>query len=104
MSAFATLYRRKSLFLFVFVAVFFTFTADVVDLREELRIISCAGNALDNSVATGLILPVGFNPGPLPALYAVDRTSSFEISFLHLMPCGLRAPPPTGPHCGSSLV
>ncbi len=104
MSAFATLYRRKSFFLLVFVAVFFTFTADVVDLREELRIISCAGSALDNNVATGLILPAGFNPGPFPTFCSVDRTSSFEISFLHLMPCGLRAPPSPDPHCGSSLV
>jgi hypothetical protein len=93
MGASASLYKRKTLFWVVLLIVFSAFAADVVDLREELRILPCASASLDNNVSTGLIHPFSFNPGPILVLRSVDLKSSVEISFLHLMPCGLRAPP-----------
>jgi hypothetical protein len=93
MAAFASLYKRRSLFLITLLIAFSAFTADVVDLREDLRILSCPYSSLDNNVTTGLIHPYSFNPETIPKLCSVDWQSSVEISFLHLTPCGLRAPP-----------
>jgi hypothetical protein len=93
MGASASLYKRKTLFLVVLLVVFSTFVADVADLREELRILPCPSSSLDNNVSTGLTHPFSFNPEPVLVLCSVDWKSSVEISFLHLMPCGLRAPP-----------
>jgi len=89
----ASLYRRKTFFLVVLLVVFFAFTADVVDLREELRILPCPSASLDNNVSTGVTAPPSFNQELTLTLGAVDAASSIKVSFLHLMPCGLRAPP-----------
>ena len=44
--------KRKSLFLgILFLIAFFTFTADILDLREELHILSCPYNCLDSSIS-----------------------------------------------------
>jgi hypothetical protein len=93
MVASASLHKRKTLFWVVLLVAFFAFAADVVDLREDLRILPCASASLDNNVSTGLIYSFIFNPEPVLVLRSVDWKSSVEISFLHLTPCGLRAPP-----------
>ena len=83
----------KAFFLAVLLVVFSAFTADVLDLREDLRFFSCPHSALDNNITTAITGSVSLDAGPVIALRPVDRSSSVHVSFLHLLPYGFRAPP-----------
>jgi hypothetical protein len=85
--------KRKILFLAVLFLAFSAFTADILDLREELLILSCPYKSLDNNVTTGVVSDLTFAPEPILQLLSVQRKASVQISFMHLMPCGFRAPP-----------
>ena len=93
MTASASLHKRKTLFLVILFIAFSAFTADVLDLREELYILSCPGSSLDNNVTTGITSTVDFVLKPVVLFCSVHQKLSVEISFLHLLPCGFRAPP-----------
>jgi hypothetical protein len=93
MTASYLLQKRKPLFLGVLFVAFFTFTADIVDLREELHILSCPYSCLDSNITTGLISTAAFNPEPIYIMVSGKKEASVKISFLHLLPCGFRAPP-----------
>jgi hypothetical protein len=86
-------HRGKTLFLVILFLAFSTFTADVLDLREELHLLSCPYASLDNNVSTGITSAVVFMLEPVAPCWSVPLNSSVEISFLHLLPCGFRAPP-----------
>jgi len=93
MAASASLHKRKTLLLVLLFIVFSTFSADILDLREELHILSCPYSCLDNNVSTGL---TGFDscaPEPILASCSVQQKVSVKVSFLHLLPYGYRAPP-----------
>jgi hypothetical protein len=92
MNAFGSLHKRKTLFLVFLIVVFSAFTADVLDLREELRFISCA-SSLDNNVTTGITSSADFTPESVAPLCSVDQKSSVTVSFLYRLPYALRAPP-----------
>lgn len=87
--------KRKRLFLGVLLLACFTFTADILDLREELRILSCPYSYLDSNVTTGMISSAASNPEPIPIAASGNRAASANISFFHLLPYGFRAPPAT---------
>ncbi len=89
----ASLRKRKILFLLIFFIAFTAFTADILDVREEVQIISCPYSSLDNNVTTGLISNFLFAPEPTLILCPAQQKVLPEISFLHLLPFGLRAPP-----------
>ena len=91
-SSFST-HKGKAYLLAILLIVFFAFTADILDLREELRILSCPYSYLDNNVTTGITSNITFETEPLPVLCSIHQKSSVKISFLHLLPYGLRAPP-----------
>jgi hypothetical protein len=93
MTASASLHKRETLFLVVLFIAFSAFTADVLDLREELHILSCPGSSLDNNVTTGITSTVDFVPETVVLFCSVHPQLSVEISFLHLLPYGFRAPP-----------
>jgi hypothetical protein len=93
MTASALLHKRKTLFLVILFIAFSAFTADILDLREELHIISCAYSCLDSNVTTGITNNFAFEPEPFITLSSVQWKSSVKISFLHLLPYGFRAPP-----------
>jgi len=93
MTASASLHKRKTLLLVILFIAFSAFTADIVDLREELCILSCPYSSLDNNVSTGITSTVNFALEPVVLFYSVHRKLSVEISFLHLLPYGFRAPP-----------
>jgi len=93
MNASASLHKRKTLLLVILFIAFSAFTADIVDLREELCILSCPYSSLDNNVSTGITSTVNFALEPVVLFYSVHRKLSVEISFLHLLPYGFRAPP-----------
>jgi hypothetical protein len=86
-------HKRKILFIAVLFLAFSAFTADVLDLREELLIISSPYSSLDNNVTTGVVSDFTFAPAPILQLLSVQWKASVEISFMHLLPCGFRAPP-----------
>ncbi len=85
--------KRKLLFLAVLFLAFSAFTADILDLREELLILSCPYSSLDNNVTTGVVTDSVSAPEPILRLLSVQRKESVQISFMHLLPCGFRAPP-----------
>ncbi len=85
--------KRKSLFLGVFFIAFFMFTADIIDLREELHILPCPYSCLDSNVATGLISTSLLNPEPILITVSGKKERSVKISFIHLLSYGFRAPP-----------
>jgi hypothetical protein len=93
MTASALLHKRKTLLLVILFIVFFSFTGDVLDLREELHLLSCPYSSLDNNVTTGIISNIVFVPGTVVLLFCVNQNLSVEISFLHLLPYNFRAPP-----------
>lgn len=85
--------KRNLLFLAALFLAFSAFTADVVDLREELLILSSPYSNLDDNVTTGVASDFVSAPEPLLTLLSVHRKASVRISFMHLLPCGFRAPP-----------
>lgn len=93
MTTFELFQKRKSLFLGVFLLVSFMFTADILDLREELHILPCPYSCLDSNVTTGLISTAAFNPEPIFIAVSGKKEASVKISFIHLLPYGFRAPP-----------
>jgi hypothetical protein len=85
--------KRKSLFLGILFVAFFSFTADILDLREELHILSCPYSSLDSNVATGLISTATVNPEPIFITVCGKKEASVKISFIHLLPYCFRALP-----------
>jgi hypothetical protein len=92
MTASVSLRKRTTLILVIFIA-FFAFTADILDLREELYILSCPYNSLDNNVSTGLTSDHPFKLEQILAVPFVQRKATVPVSFLQLLPYSYRAPP-----------
>jgi hypothetical protein len=93
MTFFASLRKRKYFCLVILFMTFAIFTADIIDLREELQILSYSYNSLDNNITTGVTDPFLFDPVPILTLSPIHCTSSVVASSSHLPPCGFRAPP-----------
>lgn len=102
MTTSASLHKRGLLLLVTLFIVFSAFTTDVLNLREELYILSCPYCRLDNKVATGLTNNHAFKLEQIITLSSVQRKAaakislrqaSVKISFLSLLPYGFRAPP-----------
>jgi hypothetical protein len=93
MAASASLHKRKTLLLVILFIAFSAFTADILDLREELYILSCPYSILDNNVSTGLTSNHPFELEHIITLSSVQREAAVDISFMHLLPYGYRAPP-----------
>jgi len=92
MTASASLHKKKTLLLVILFIVFSAFAADIVDLREELQILSCPYSSLDNDISTGLTSNHSFELQILMVPF-VQRKAAVIISFMHLLPYGYRAPP-----------
>jgi hypothetical protein len=90
---FSFLQRKTTLFGIVFLIVFSAFTADILDLREELRILSSPNSSLDNNIEAGVASSFSIEPEPLPPGFGIAKKASVEISFLCLLPYSFRAPP-----------
>jgi hypothetical protein len=93
MVASSSIHKRKALFFVILFIAFSAFTADIIDLREELHFLTCPYSFLDNNVTTGITSNTTFEMEPVIALRSVHRKSSVDISFLHLLAFGFRAPP-----------
>ena len=85
--------KRKAYFVAILLIVCSIFTADILDLRDELRFLPCPYSSLDNNVTTGITTITAFETEPILVLRSIDQTSSVKISFMHLLPYGFRAPP-----------
>lgn len=94
MTASSLLHKRKALSCIVFLIAFSAFTADILDLREELQLLSCPYSYLDNNITTGITSHSTFETEPILIFCSAHQKSSIKISFLHLLPYGFRAPPP----------
>jgi hypothetical protein len=93
MTASSSLHKRATLFCVILFIAFSAFTADILDLREELGFLSCPYIVLDNNVTTGSTSNTTFKTEPVLFSCSVYQKSSVKISFLHLLPYGFRAPP-----------
>jgi hypothetical protein len=93
MNHFASLRTGKKFCFLILVIAISAFTADIFDLREELQIISCPSNSLDDNITTGMTDQFVFDPAPILTLSPIHRQSSIVASFAHLPSCGFRAPP-----------
>jgi hypothetical protein len=93
MTASSSLNKRKALFFVILFIAFSAFTADILDLREELSFISCPDSFLDNSDTIGITINFSFNMEQLIILCSTYQKSSVKISFVHLLPYSFRAPP-----------
>ncbi len=93
MTASALLHKKKALFFVILLIAFSAFTVDILDLREELHILSSPNGFLDNNVTTGKTSDFSFNLEQNIILCSAYQKSSIKISFLHLLPFGFRAPP-----------
>jgi hypothetical protein len=86
--------QRRTLHKILFLIVLSAFMADVVDLREELRILPCLYSALDSNITAGVVAGnLSSEPKHLLSLFIITEKASAEISFLHLLPYSFRAPP-----------
>jgi hypothetical protein len=93
MTHFASLRKRKYFCFVILFITFSSFTADIIDLREELQILSYPCNNLDNNITTGMTDHFIYDPAPVLTLAPVHLKSLVVISFVHLPSCGFRAPP-----------
>jgi hypothetical protein len=89
----SSLHKRKALFIAILFIAFSAFTADILDLREELHFLSCPDSFLDNNVTTGIMSNFSFVLKPVVLFCSAYQKSSVKISFLHLLPFEFRAPP-----------
>lgn len=86
-------HHKRKLICFIFLIGIAAFTADVLDLRDELQMLPCPFGSLDNTVATGLISGFPTDPGPVVAVRAIQRKASFKVSLSTLFSYSFRAPP-----------
>jgi hypothetical protein len=93
MTTSSLLHKRKALSCVVLLIVFFAFTADILDLREELQLLPCPYSCVDNNITTGITSPFTFEMETIFIVFSARQKSSVKISFFHLFPCGFRAPP-----------
>lgn len=90
----ASLHKKPAISFIAFLIAFSAFTADIIDLREELYILSSPYSGLESNVSDGIVSHSGSQSEPGFVLCAVQKKTSVTISFLHLLPYGFRAPPP----------
>jgi hypothetical protein len=93
MAASRMLQKRNSLFLIILFVAVSIFTADIIDLREELRFLSYPYSNLDSGITDGVACPFAVAPVPRISRSPVEGKTSVKISFIHLLPYGFRAPP-----------
>lgn len=94
MTASASLHKRHTLLFVVFFITLAAFATDIVDLREELCILSAPCSSLESNISDGVIGHLSLLPEPTVRLRSAQKKISVRISFLHLSPYSLRAPPP----------
>jgi hypothetical protein len=94
MTVSASHHKRQTLLFIVFFIAFSAFATDILDLREELCILSSPYSALDSNITAGIISHLSLLPEPTIILRSAQKKTSVRISFLHLLPYGFRAPPP----------
>jgi hypothetical protein len=93
MNIFGSLHRRKVYLLLVLFITCAAFTADILDLREEIHILSCPYSSLDNNITTGVQGGFSFEPELIQKQCSLNEKAPVAISFMHLFPYGYRAPP-----------
>jgi hypothetical protein len=93
MTAAALLHKRRKLLLIILCVAFSAFMADILDLREELHLLSCPYSSLDNNITTGITSHCTFETETILVFFSAHQKSSTEITFLHLLPYNFRAPP-----------
>ncbi len=85
--------QKRKLIFFIFLVGFAAFTADILDLRDEIQMLPCPFGSLDNNVATGLINDFRIDPGPIVVACPIQRKASFKVSLSTLFSYSFRAPP-----------
>ncbi len=85
--------RKKGAFYsIVFLIALTAFAADILDLREELHLLSCPGTYQGSNISAGIISHFTFHTVSILFVCSVIDESSVKISLHHLPYC-FRAPP-----------
>jgi hypothetical protein len=93
MNVFGSLHKRKAYLLLVLFITCFAFTADILDLREEIHLLSCPFSSLDNNITTGIQGGFSFKPELIQKICSLNQKSPIALSLSQLFPCENRAPP-----------
>jgi len=93
MAASLSIHKRKTPLLVILFIAFSAFTADILDLREELCILSYSCSSLESNISDGIVSHSSALPEPTLTVHIAQKKTSVKISFLHLMSYGFRAPP-----------
>jgi hypothetical protein len=85
--------KKKILFCVILFVALCVFTTDMLDLREELQILSCPFGCPDNDFTPGIYGAASVKYSQIPDLFSGFKVESLKISFIHLLPYNFRAPP-----------
>ncbi len=88
-----SLYENRTFFLLVLAATFVAFTGDILDVRDEIHLLSCPYDNLDNNVTTGIQSSFAFEQKPVLAYFSLAKGASVPISFPIALAFHRRAPP-----------
>jgi hypothetical protein len=107
-------FRKRKAFIFVAFFIFFSaFTSDILALRKDFHVLFCPDatlsnldsheqlpllvrphSSLDNNILISIVSDVAFDAEQnLMRCPAHWKSASVEISFMHLLSYGFRAPP-----------
>jgi hypothetical protein len=93
MKAFGSLHKGNALFLIIALGALVAFAGDILDVRDEVHLLSCPYNSLDNNITTGLQSHFSFNFQLIPAFFSLPGEPLVVISPVNPLSFNFRAPP-----------
>jgi hypothetical protein len=93
MTLLGSLYKNRTFFFFILGVTFVAFAGDILDVRDEIHLLSCPYDNLDNNVTTGIQSSFAFEQKPVLAYFSLAKGASVPISFPITLAFHLRAPP-----------
>jgi hypothetical protein len=88
-----SLHKSQALFLFILAVTFVAFTGDILDVRDEIHLLSCPYDSLDNNITTGIQNSFSPEQEPILTYFNPPKVSSVPISVLTTLTFYFRAPP-----------
>ena len=93
MKAFGSLHKGNTLFLLIVLGTLVAFAGDILDVRDEVHLLTCPNNSLDNNITTGLQSHFSFNFKPILAFFSLPGEPLVVISPFNPWSFNFRAPP-----------
>jgi hypothetical protein len=93
MAFFGLFHRRKACLLLVLFVSFVVFTANILDLRDELQLLPCSNGILTSNITTGIRSGFSFDQALSQTFCGLAQESPVLISSIRTFPTENRAPP-----------